>query len=679
MLARVSGVWFGLVVVGFVAYAAHIAFGLGGPGSEETFSNYVYNAVMLGAAATLIMRALSSSRDRIALLVIGASLCMWAFGDLYYTLFFTGVENPPFPSFDDALYLSSYPLMYVGLGLLIRARFRGLSATDWLDGLVAGLGLSAVAAGLVLGPILDSTGGSFAAVATNLAYPVGDLLLLLVVVTAIGLTGWRPGRMWALLAFGLMINVAADTIYLFQVATNTYTEGTWLEPLWPLSSLLLVAALWRTSQPATRPHVEGWRNVAVPSAGGLAAVGVLFIDHGAVAINDPARYLALATLVLGVIRIILAFRRSLRSQQESRVHAVTDELTGLGNRRMLAEDLAEAVETATAADPRLVVMYDLNGFKLYNDTFGHPAGDSLLARLGQNLTAAVAPYGKAYRMGGDEFCALLRPGDAPVKKLAAATGAALTEIGHGFEIDAAYGVAMLPTDADTSAAALQLADRRLYASKESRPVGVKRQLRGVLLQVLGEREPTLLRHLDGVAALALAVGRRMRLDAESLDVLVRAAEMHDIGKMAIPETILDKPGPLDTEEWVFMRRHTILGERILSAAPALVPVAKLVRSSHERWDGAGYPDGIAGSEIPLGSRIIFACDAYDAIISARPYSLARSSEEALAELSRCAASQFDPDVIAAITAVVAADAVVADASLEDVGQDALGVLSPSTR
>src|SRR6202035_2173639 len=138
---------------------------------------------------------------------------------------------------------------------------------------------------------------------------------------------------------------------------------------------------------------------------------------------------------------------------------------------------------------------------------------------------------------------------------------------------------------------------------------------------------------DGVAALALAVGRHMRLDVESLDVLVRAAEMHDIGKMAIPETILNKPGPLDDEEWVFMRRHTILGERILSAAPALVPVAKLVRSSHERWDGAGYPDGIAGSEIPLGSRIICVCDAYDAIISARSYSPARSGEEALAELA----------------------------------------------
>jgi HD-GYP domain-containing protein (c-di-GMP phosphodiesterase class II) len=192
----------------------------------------------------------------------------------------------------------------------------------------------------------------------------------------------------------------------------------------------------------------------------------------------------------------------------------------------------------------------------------------------------------------------------------------------------------------------------MYARKESRPVGVKHQLRGVLLEMLGARVPSLLDHLDGVAALALAVGRRMRLDPEELDELVRAAEMHDVGKMAIPEAIINKPGPLDDREWAFMRQHTIFGERILSAAPALVPVARLVRSSHERWDGTGYPDGLAGEEIPLGARIIFACDAFDAIVSNRPYQGARSQEEALAEMARNAGTQFDPRVVAVLMEVV---------------------------
>ena len=153
--------------------------------------------------------------------------------------------------------------------------------------------------------------------------------------------------------------------------------------------------------------MEGWRIVALPSVGAMAALGVLFVDHGAVSINDPARYLALATLLLAAIRIVLAFRTSRRSEEVSRVHAITDSLTGLGNRRLLVEDLDETIVTASEADPCLLVLYDLNGFKSYNDSFGHPAGDALLARLGQNLAAVVAPYGNAYRMGGDEFCALL--------------------------------------------------------------------------------------------------------------------------------------------------------------------------------------------------------------------------------------------------------------------------------
>jgi two-component system cell cycle response regulator len=679
MLSRVPGVCLGMAVVAFAAYVAHIAFGVGEPGTDAFFNGDVYNAAMLASALALIMRAASDGPDRAALRLIGLGLLTWALGDLYYTLFFTGLKDPPFPSFDDALYLAYYPFLFVGLGLLIRARFRGVGASYWLDGLIAGLGLSAVAAGVVLDPILASTGGSVAAVATNLAYPVGDLLLFLIVVTAISLTGWRPGLMWALMAFSLVVNVAADTIYLFQVANGTYQEGTWLEPLWPLSSLLLVLALWMPSQPARRALTQGWRNMAVPGVGALAAVGVLFVDHGRVRVNDPARYLAVATLLVVVFRVLMAFRSSMRSQQESRLHALTDALTGLGNRRMLVEDLDEAIEIASEADPRLLVMYDLNGFKAYNDAFGHPAGDSLLTRLGQNLAATVAPYGRAYRMGGDEFCALLAPGDAPIGKLAAATAAALKEVGPGFEINAAHGAALMPSDASSPSSVLQLVDRRLYANKESRPVGVKRQLRGVLLQVLGERQPALLDHLDDVAALVLAVGRRMELNSEDLDVLVRAAEMHDVGKMAIPETIINKPGPLDEGEWAFMRSHTILGERILSAAPALVPVAKLVRSSHEHWDGAGYPDGLAGDEIPLGSRIICACDAYDAIVSTRPYSVARSREEALAELARCAGSQFDPEVVQVLTAVITTEDAGVHASEAGANGASSGLLSPAVR
>jgi len=673
-LAKASRWLFVLVVLVYAAYVAHMIVGFGSSSSDGAFQDVAYNVVMLGASLALIMRAASRTRDRVALLLIGSGLFMWALGDLYWTVFYEELQNPPTPSIADAMYLSMYPLVYLGVGLLIRSRIRGVSAVMWLDGLVAGLGMGAVAAGVLLDPILHSTGGSLAVVATNLAYPVCDLLLFLVVVAAISLTSWRPGWMWGLIAVGLIAQVTADTIYLLQVATNTWVEGGWTELLWPLATVVIVLALSLPAPHAmARARPAGWRAVIMPTGAALAAAGVLFADHGEVTINGPARYLALATLGAGAIRVVIAFRRSVRGEEESRVQAVTDHLTGLGNRRMLAEDLEAAIETASERDPRLLVMYDLNGFKLYNDSFGHPAGDSLLVRVGGNLARAVAPYGRAYRLGGDEFCALMRPGESSADLLADLTRRALAETGDGFEIDAVCGLAMLPHDATTGSAALQIADRRLYASKESRPSGVTRQLRGVLLQVLGEREPALLDHLDGVAALALEVGRRMELDPESLDVLVRAAEMHDIGKMAIPETILDKPGPLDAEEWTFMRRHTILGERILSAAPALLPVARLVRSSHERWDGAGYPDGLAGAEIPQGSRVICACDAFDAIVSTRVYSAGRSQEDALAELVRCAGSQFDPDVVEALSAVVNEDLDHADGSFADLRLPALRV------
>jgi diguanylate cyclase (GGDEF)-like protein len=649
-LSRALDWCFRVLVLAFIVYLAHTAVGLGGRAANPFFNQGLYNAILLGSALVLLARALSVRRP--ALMFIGAALLVWALGDLYYTVFFSSLKNPPFPSFDDALYLSFYPLCYLGLGLLVRARFRRVSPVLWLDGLVAGLGLSAVAVAWVLGPILNATGGNVAAIATNLAYPVGDLLLILVALGVVGLSAWRPGWMWTLITLSLIATAGADIVYLHQVATNTYVEGTWSEALWPFSSLLLVYALGLRSPHHARLSRSGWLTIAVPTTGALAALAVLFVDHGTTRINDPARYLAVATVLVAVIRIVLTFHASQLRERRSRVDAITDPLTGLGNRRMLTEDLEATIGLASETDPRLVVLYDLNGFKHYNDSFGHPAGDTLLVRLGQNLGAAVGAWGRAYRMGGDEFCALLRPGNTPIDALLASTTASLAESGDGFEIDAAHGAVLIPFEARTASDALQLADRRLYMAKDRRPSGVTRQLRSVLLQVLDERQSSLHEHLEGVAALAFAVGRRMGLDPEALDVVVRAAELHDIGKMAIPDTILNKPGPLNAEEWAFMQRHTVLGERILSAAPALIPVSKLVRSSHERWDGNGYPDGLSGEGIPLGARIILACDAYDAMTTARIYSLPKTQDEALAELSRYAGTQFDPRVVESVIAAV---------------------------
>ncbi len=207
-------------------------------------------------------------------------------------------------------------------------------------------------------------------------------------------------------------------------------------------------------------------------------------------------------------------------------------------------------------------------------------------------------------------------------------------------------MALLPTEAQDAAAALQIADQRLYGNKGARRrSSIGQQTRDVLLQILREREPDLHDHHHEVAELAVAVADKLPMLPEEIDVMARAAELHDIGTMAVPDQILQKPGPLDSRERDFIRQHTLVGERILAAAPALEPVARLVRASHERWDGSGYPDGLKGEEIPLGARIIAVCDAFHAMTSSRVYQPPVSPTVALDELRRSAGTQLDPYVV----------------------------------
>jgi diguanylate cyclase (GGDEF)-like protein len=363
---------------------------------------------------------------------------------------------------------------------------------------------------------------------------------------------------------------------------------------------------------------------------------------------------------LGALLLVLQRDRDHRilQAQERLELASTDPLTLLGNRRKLAGDLARRLEGVSAAEPLGLMVFDLDGFKAYNDTFGHMAGDALLARTGHKLAEIVSPGGTAYRLGGDEFCVLLdvAPDDLPAA--VARVGEALREDGETFSIAASGGAVVLPQEASTPEYALQLADERMYMRKEDRgPSGAHEQTRNVLLRIMQAKQPGLSDHTSHVSQMAVSVGRRLELDAERLDELARAADLHDIGKVGIPDAILDKPSTLDHEEWDLVRQHTLIGERILSAAPALRPVARIVRASHERWDGCGYPDGLAGEAIPLGARIVAVCDAYDAMVSDRCYRPGRSPQGAREELIREAGHQFDPSVVSAVLDVLGCQSV----------------------
>ncbi len=632
----------------------HTTVNLGGKHLDDLFDDGVYNVLMFGAGLAVIARAIAIKAQRSAWLMMGAGVLCWSLGELYFMLF---VEGPNAASGSaspaDAFYIAFYLCVYTALMLLLGAHLRELRISIWLDGLIGGLGAATLAAAVILPPLLRGAHGDVGSVAIALAYPIADLLLLIFTIGALGMTGWRPGRVWLLIAASMLLSGVADSTHLYQIASHSYQPDTWVEGLWPAAALLLAIAAWTPWPRPTRRRVEDWRLVTVPAVSLLTALGVFIYGNLHHQLTLGALILATATVLVVSARLMFTVRENLTMLVGSRLLALTDPLTGLGNRRALMEDLELACRMGSASESWQLILYDLNGFKRYNDTYGHPAGDALLARLSAKLSAIVAAHGNAYRMGGDEFCVLLRA-TAGDDALVSGSVAALSERGPGFSIGAAHGEVSIPAEGSDSAAVLQLADQRLYARKgQTREGSAALQLRDVLLQAFHERYPDLQEHQRGVGALVLAVGRQLGLEGEELDVLARAAELHDVGKIAIPDAILAKPGPLDEVEWQFMHRHTILGERILMAASALRPVARLVRSSHERFDGGGYPDGLKGEEIPLGARIIFVCDAYDAMTSNRAYSRAIAPAQALRELQACAGTQFDAKVVEAFIATLA--------------------------
>jgi two-component system, cell cycle response regulator len=633
-------------------FALQAGTGLAGEAVTGAFQDYLYNGLLFAGAGFCLWRAAAFREERAAWLVMGAGIAVWTGADVVWTALYADDPNAPYPNVSDALWLAYYPAACITLLMLMRSRLESVRTSLWLDGIIGALTTAALACAALYGRVVDAGAGELSPeVLTSLAYPVGDLMLLGLVVAILGLTGWRPGRAWLVLGLGLTLSALGDGIFLLQTAEGTYSEGTLLEALWPASALLVGLSAWQPAMRASTPTHHSLRVVLVPFVSGLAGIGLLTYDHFD-RLNKVTLILTSAALLGVLVRTALVFWENQRMIAHIHEESRTDPLTGLGNRRGLMDDMTDELALATLEEPRAVVMFDLDGFKEYNDAFGHPAGDGLLTRLGLRLADAVHGHGRAYRLGGDEFCVLLRPGAAGVEPLALGCVAALSERGEGFDVTTSHGAVLAPSEVRTTTGALQLADRRMYARKGGRRLSAGSQSRDVLLRTLSETRPDLHAHLRGTAELALAVGRELRMGADALDEVARAAELHDVGKMAIPDAILEKAGPLDEAEWSFMRRHTIIGERILLAAPALRSAARLVRASHECWDGSGYPDGLKGEEIPLGARLVAVCDAFHAMTTDRPHRPARSRADALSEVSRCSGTQFDPEVVEAFARVL---------------------------
>jgi diguanylate cyclase (GGDEF)-like protein len=347
-------------------------------------------------------------------------------------------------------------------------------------------------------------------------------------------------------------------------------------------------------------------------------------------------------------------RENRRLLGDSREQALTDALTGLANRRALTRDVTREIAAAGPDSDVMLALFDLDGFKQFNDSLGHPAGDALLTRLAARLSSTMAGIGGAYRLGGDEFCVLAKVGREGGEAIARLATAALSE-GSGFPaVSSSYGFALIPSEADSAERAFKLADTRLYAQKASGERSPIRQSAGVLMQVLRERVSAIGCQTGDIAYLSAAVAAQFGLEENQVDRVRLAAELRDVGTAAIPDAILSKPGPLDEAESAVMRGHTLIGERIILAAPSLAHTAELVRASHENFDGSGYPDGLEGDAIPVGARIIAVCDAYIGLVSDRPHRDALPVPAAVAELRRRSGTQFDPRVVAILDELVRA-------------------------
>jgi len=618
---------------------AHALLGFGGATADELFARWIYDGVIFAAAFTLLWRGVARREGRLPWLVLGVGVALHLVGDVGYSAQ-PDLDAVPVPSIYDPLWLAIYPCAYFALIVLIRQRVGHTLLALRLDGVVSGLAAAALLASVSLPLAIEATAGApFWETATSLAYTVGDLVLFGAVVSAVALSGWRVDRMWALLGAAVLAWEAADLMYLIGV---TGTSGLVADALVATGAIGLAAAGYADSgAPASRPPVA--HGLLVPVGSGAVALCVLVLG-APLELNAAALALAGGALALALVRMGLALRENDKLLGESRIEAATDALTGLPNRRSLKADLAAALADGS---PHVLVLLDLNGFKSYNDAFGHAAGDTVLTRLGAALARAAAGSGAVYRMGGDEFCVLAACAPERAEAYSARCAAAMTLRGQGFSITAAHGAVAIPGGHTTAAGVLALADERMYQRKRGGRVPAARQSANVLAAVAEEHAPQLADHMRAVAELAYATAVEVGVVGAELEALRYAAALHDIGKMAIPHEILAKPGPLAPDEWELVRQHTIVGERILASAPALERSARLVRWTHERIDGGGYPDGLEGEQIPLATRIITVTNAFDAMVTERPHAAARSREEALAELRRCAGTQFDPQVVAA--------------------------------
>jgi diguanylate cyclase (GGDEF)-like protein len=474
----------------------HDWLGIGGSNLDDFVGGPLYDAVVIGAAFACLIRAGRGGREREAWLALSAAILSWGASEVYWTLFLAHNASPPYPSPADVGYLAFYPLAAFGVYLLVKARAHELDWRLWMDGLIAGLGTAALGAAFVFEFVAHHATGTSVQIATTLAYPLGDVLMLALVVGVVALTRWKPGRTWSLLLGGLAALVVADVAYTLQSTGASLPEGNWVDPIYLIAAAFLGAEAWQPSAESIRSgaRFDGWRELMVPGFFAMVMIGLFAMQYFNT-VSGLTTALISATMIAVIVRLAISVTENKRLLEQVQ----TDALTGLGSQGRMRIDLEASCQLA-GEQPFTLLLFDLNGFKRYNDTFGHPAGDTILSELGAKLKAAVATSGFSYRLGGDEFAVLLTCEEGQREAVTKKAAEALTARGRGFELSASWGAAKVPEEAVAPTDVLRLADVRMYAQKESRRLSHHEEIEidaaTLTLRSEGSRDREALEHRD---------------------------------------------------------------------------------------------------------------------------------------------------------------------------------------
>jgi diguanylate cyclase len=467
---RALGLATALLMALVAATGAHAAFGVGGHAVEQPIRDWVTSAVYILVGLIVSWRAARSTEARRSWTIFAFGISIYGLGNVLWAAWVEHLPNPPIPSVCDGMWLTLYPACYVGILGLARVRERRVPARIWLDGIIAGLGVAAIGAAIVLRPVLASVSGNAAAVITEMAYPICDLLLAALIVGVLALRGWRMDRMWTMLGVGFLALAAADCMYALQVAGGASAPSVATNFAYDIGVMLLALAAWQPREPIEVDTVPTGAVLGIPAAFAASALGLLLYDHFS-RLDPLALALAMLTMFAAFARTSLAFR-DVRALAETRRQALTDDLTSMPNRRDFLRRLRDGIVACVASETSMALLIvDLDHFKELNDTLGHDAGDHLLRQVGERLCEVLRAGDTAARLGGDEFGVLLcdacdsARAEVVADKILKVIGQPFPIKGLSLRVTASIGIAIYPDHASDDEQLMQHADVAMYEAK----------------------------------------------------------------------------------------------------------------------------------------------------------------------------------------------------------------------